>query len=212
MYISAKMKGRTDLGRAGVVASHPQCPRPAVRMTNSIAKCKPTLQPYDSHHDAPHCVPRVPFSRQGHLGDSQGSSRRTPTRERRRTAVGDAPNADGRFGIAFCSTVCACCVLGVMGRCPANYPTAHAQSCSHGVAQLRGFGGDPVGPKSLKARNHQRTNHEDPGELPHGWQYWASSVLDASFRKNSMLTNQLASRQAHLLSHSGRNAGVALSH
>ena len=30
-----------------------------------------------------------------------------------------------------------------------------------------------------------------------------------SFRKNSMLTNRPASCQAHLRSHSGRNAGVA---
>ena len=35
----------------------------------------------------------------------------------------------------------------------------------------------------------------------HTVEYWASSVLDTHFRKNSMLTNGSASRQAHLRSH-----------
>ena len=46
----------------------------------------------------------------------------------------------------------------------------------------------------------------------HGWQYWASSVLDSHFRKNLMLTNRPDSRQAHFRSHSGRNAGFAFAH
>ena len=35
----------------------------------------------------------------------------------------------------------------------------------------------------------------EPGEWPHGWQYWASSVLDTHFWKNSMLTNRTTSRK-----------------
>ena len=52
----------------------------------------------------------------------------------------------------------------------------------------------------------------DPGEWPHGWQYWASSILDSQFRRTSMLSGRTATCQAHLRSHSGRNAGAATSH
>ena len=52
----------------------------------------------------------------------------------------------------------------------------------------------------------------DPGEWPHGWQYWASSILDCRFRKMSMLSGRSATCQAHLRSHSGHNSGMALSH
>ena len=55
-------------------------------------------------------------------------------------------------------------------------------------------------------------NVRDPGEWPHGWQYWASSILDSRFRKLSMLAGCSAARQAHLRSHSGHNSGRALSH
>ena len=63
-----------------------------------------------------------------------------------------------------------------------------------------------------EGRRRPQTETREPGEWPHGWQCWASSVLDAHQRKNSMLTNRSASRQAHLRSHSGRNAGVVFSH
>ena len=52
----------------------------------------------------------------------------------------------------------------------------------------------------------------EPGEWQHGWQYWSSSVTDASFRKLTLLSGRTASSRAHLRSHSGRNAGVALAH
>ena len=35
-----------------------------------------------------------------------------------------------------------------------------------------------------------RSETREPGEWPRDWQYWASSVLDSHFRKNSMLTNR----------------------
>ena len=50
----------------------------------------------------------------------------------------------------------------------------------------------------------------EPGEWKHGWQFWASSVSDTHFRKNSVLSRCTATQQAHLRSHSGHNAGVAL--
>ena len=49
----------------------------------------------------------------------------------------------------------------------------------------------------------------EPGEWPHGWQFWASSVSDTCFR-NALLSHRTAARQAHLWSHSGRNAGADL--
>ena len=50
-----------------------------------------------------------------------------------------------------------------------------------------------------------RTETHEPGEWPRGWRFWASSILDSHFRKNSSLSNRPASRQAHLRSHSGRS-------
>ena len=52
----------------------------------------------------------------------------------------------------------------------------------------------------------------DPGEWRHGRQFWSSSVSDSFFRKEVMLHNQTAARRAHLRSHSGYNAGLALAH
>ena len=40
----------------------------------------------------------------------------------------------------------------------------------------------------------------------------ASSVLDTSFRKSSMLTGRPPSRQAHLRTHSGLNGGIVFAH
>ena len=44
----------------------------------------------------------------------------------------------------------------------------------------------------------------EPGEWTHGWQFWASSISDT---RRALLSNRTAARQAHLRSHSGRNAG-----
>ena len=52
----------------------------------------------------------------------------------------------------------------------------------------------------------------EPDEWQHGWQFWASSVSDTHFRKRSILSCCTAASRAHLRSHSGRNAGVALAH
>ena len=52
-------------------------------------------------------------------------------------------------------------------------------------------------------------NGGEPGEWAHGWQFWASSVSDTFFWK-ALLSDRTAARQAHLRSHSGRNAGAAL--
>ena len=58
----------------------------------------------------------------------------------------------------------------------------------------KGFGGDPVGLSSQRGKDHQ-TCARDPGEWPHDWQ-----------------SGRFAACQAHLRSHSGCNAGLALAH
>ena len=53
------------------------------------------------------------------------------------------------------------------------------------------------------------------GLVAPGWEALADEQThdqNCWLRKNSMLTNRTASRQAHLRSHSGRNAGVVFSH
>ena len=52
-------------------------------------------------------------------------------------------------------------------------------------------------------------NGGEPGEWAHGWQFWASSISDTFFRK-ALLSEHTATRQAHLRSYSGRNAGANL--
>ena len=50
----------------------------------------------------------------------------------------------------------------------------------------------------------------DPGEWPHGWQYYASSASEHHFRELVVLAQSHASDQAHLRSHSGPGAGAVL--
>ena len=76
----------------------------------------------------------------------------------------------------------------------------------------KGFWWRPAWAELHAGKRPPQSETREPGEWPHGWQYWASSVLDTHSGKNSMLTNRTASRQAHLRSHSGRNAGVVFSH
>ena len=59
---------------------------------------------------------------------------------------------------------------------------------------------------------HPMNTSREPGEWPHGWQYWASSMSDTFFRKSSLLSTRSAASRAHLRSHSGCNAGAALAH
>ena len=51
----------------------------------------------------------------------------------------------------------------------------------------------------------------EPGEWPHGWQHYASSSSEHSFRKNVVLNQSCAADQAHFRSHSGPGASEALS-
>ena len=76
----------------------------------------------------------------------------------------------------------------------------------------KGFWWRPSWPRLREAKRPPQTCARDPGEWPHGWQYWASSVLDSRNRKVSFLSGRSAACQAHLRSHSGCNAGLAMAH
>ena len=76
----------------------------------------------------------------------------------------------------------------------------------------KGFWWRPAWAELHAGRRPPQSETREPGEWPNGWQYRASSILVTHFRKNSMLTKRTASRQAHLRSHCGRNAGVVFSH
>ena len=87
------------------------------------------------------------------------------------------------------------------------------------VRTMEGGAGDPEGgcmaelaaacSQLDRERDHVR-EQESQGEWKHGWQYWASSVSDAYFRKTTMLLARSAASRAHLRSHSGHNAGATL--
>ena len=76
----------------------------------------------------------------------------------------------------------------------------------------KGFWWRPSWPELHEGKRPPKTEIREPGEWPHGWQYWVSSTLDTSFRKSSMLTGRPPSHQAHLRTHSGLNAGIVFAH
>ena len=73
----------------------------------------------------------------------------------------------------------------------------------------QGFWWRPSWTELREGKRPPQHNARDPGEWPHGWQYWASSTTDTHFRRISMLTGRAASFRAHLRSHSGLNAGLS---
>ena len=96
-------------------------------------------------------------------------------------------------------------------------PNAHGRI---GIPELRvvtvrldreGFTERPAWPELRHGKRPPVNTSCEPGEWLHSWQFWASSVSDAFFRKTS-LSCRTAARRAHLRSHPGRNAGVALAH
>ena len=79
-----------------------------------------------------------------------------------------------------------------------------------GRLDREGFWWRPTWSELRHGKRPPESVSSEPGEWKHGWQFWASSVSDTHFRKNSVLSRCTATRQAHLRSHSGHNAGVAL--
>ena len=75
-----------------------------------------------------------------------------------------------------------------------------------------GFWWRPSWPELLHGKRPPQSKTGEPGEWQHGWQYWASSISDAFFRKTQILSVRSATCRAHLRSHSGHNAGAALAH
>ena len=78
--------------------------------------------------------------------------------------------------------------------------------------ERQGFWWRPSGTVLFHGKRQPEREARDPGEWPHGLQYWASSILGSKFRGMSMLSGRTATCQSHTRSHSGRNAGAALSH
>ena len=79
-----------------------------------------------------------------------------------------------------------------------------------GTLDREGFWWRPTWSELRHGKRPPESTSSEPGEWKHGWQFWASSVSDTHFRKNSVLPRCTATRQAHLRSHSGHNAGVEL--
>ena len=75
----------------------------------------------------------------------------------------------------------------------------------------QGFVGRPEWHSLRMGVRPQRIFQAEPGEWPHGWQYYASSSSEHTFRKNVVLDQSCAADQAHLRSHSGLGASDALS-
>ena len=73
-----------------------------------------------------------------------------------------------------------------------------------------GFWWRPSWPELHDGKRPPENTTGEPGEWQHGWQYWASSVSVSYFRKTTMLSVRSAASRAHLRSHSGLNAGAAL--
>ena len=93
-----------------------------------------------------------------------------------------------------------CTVKGV-------WPSIHDAS---GRLDWEGFWWRPTWSELRHGKRPPDSVSSEPSEWQHGWQFWASSVSDTHFRKNSVLSRCTAARQAHLRSHSGHNAGVLL--
>ena len=74
-----------------------------------------------------------------------------------------------------------------------------------------GFVGRPEWEQLQMGVRPPPANIVEPGEWPHGWQYYASSASEHFFRRTVVLSQTGAANQAHLRSHSGHGPSFALS-
>ena len=79
-----------------------------------------------------------------------------------------------------------------------------------GLLDRHGFVGRPDWNSIRVGIRPEGDIHAEPGEWPHGWQYYASSSSEHHFRKNVVLNQSCAADQAHLRSHSGPGASDVL--
>ena len=69
------------------------------------------------------------------------------------------------------------------------------------LLDMQGFQWRPSWVELRDGKRPPECSARDPGEWPHCWQYWASSILDSRFWKLSMLAGQSAARQATIQPH-----------
>ena len=86
---------------------------------------------------------------------------------------------------------------------PAEDCLAQLDECGL-TMDVRDFDGGPLGPSSAQESDHRMWQRVSL----HGWQYWSSSVSDASFRKLTLLSGRTASSRAHLRSQRRRRVGA----
>ena len=137
----------------------------------------------------------------------------------------ESSHAHGRSGSAICRPLRHSSVLGLVGRRAPMINQRNPSVADMVVARLSGDGllagclaelheaGGPLEREGFWWK--PSWSDLQGGARPtrqHGWQYWSSSVSDAHFRERTMLAGRTAARRAHLRSHSGGNAGVALAH
>ena len=68
----------------------------------------------------------------------------------------------------------------------------------------------PAWPELSAGAHPQQHAPSEPGEWPHGWQYYAASASEHHFRRSVVFAGSGASDRAHLLSHSRRCARSVL--
>ena len=98
----------------------------------------------------------------------------------------------------------------VVGRVARRRPSARSGHADCFTAHANGRPWDQIGVTygtvGAHCRGEARPPHQhgsEPGEWPHGWQYFASSASEHHFRETVVLAQSCAADQAHLRSHSG---------
>ena len=196
---------------------------------------KPEGQSHDAHIATEGFGRVLPCTWRGHLSNGQSVVGRNPsTRGGGQSLAGNAPDADGRSRAAFCRDVRSCRVLGVLEwGSPHDQPENTTRGLRAGpeTQPRRTTGRVPgwvacrsirVGPERIlvetfmarAARGQTSPANRDPWT----WRMAPRLAVLGFFRPRRVSQEELdadnrpASRQAHLRSHSGRNAGVVFSH
>ena len=207
------------------MGSHPHGTRLAVRLADLAPKRKSQSQPYDAHNATRVLCLVLSDTRRRDLGCSEGVAGRIPSRRDNRdreSSTGHDSDADGGLGLRSAVRCGSSGVLGIL-------VSERTPEVADEVVRRLGQEGPVEG--CLGELQAAATELDQKGfwcrlalsctraDVPHRVRpvnpangHTVGSVGLLPFRKNLMLTNRTASRQAHLRSHSGRNAGVVFSH